>query len=146
MVIFFLIAFGWTWIWWWVLFLSGWITVPAGIGSREVELGGGTGTLILFLVALSPFGLSIGGFVLKGLNEGRAGVKSLWKRFWNLQISWKWLLVIVLWWPFLRLVTKLVGRLVTGQTYPLLANPAQFWIFIPSLIISTFINDGMSEE
>jgi len=146
LVFFFLIAFGWTWIWWWVLFLSGWIKVPAGISSPEVELGGGDGALILFLVALSPFGPTIGGFVLTGLNEGRAGMKSLWKRFWNLKINWKWLLVIVLWWPFLRLVTNLVGQLVTGQTYPLLTNPNHFWIFIPSLIISTFINGGMSEE
>ena len=116
LVIFFLIVFGWTWIWWWVLFLSDWVAVPAGIGTRasEVELGGGAGALILFLVALSPFGPTIGGFVLTWLNEGRAGVKSLWKHFWNLQISWKWLLVIVLWWPFLRLVTNLVGRLVNG--------------------------------
>lgn len=146
LVFFFLVAFGWTWLWWWVLFLSGWVTVPAGIGSPEAEFGDVASPIIILLVALSPFGPTIGGFVLTALNEGKAGVKALWKRFWNLNIHWKWLLVIVLWWPFLRLITNLVGQVVDGQSYPLLVNPDQFWIFIPSLIVSTFINGGMSEE
>lgn len=146
LVYFFLIAFGWTWIWWWVLFLSGWVSVPEGIGTPDAELGSGASAIILLLVTLSPFGPTIGGFVLTGLNEGKAGVRALWKRFWNLKINWKWLLVIVLWWPFLRLTTNLVGQVIEGESYPLLTNPDKFWIFIPPLIISTFINGGMSEE
>ena len=143
---FFLIAFGWTWLWWWVLFLSGWVTVPEEIGSRAADVSGDISALIILLVALSPFGPTIGGFVLTGLNEGKAGVKALWKRFWNLKINWMWLLVIILWWPLLRLLTNLVGQLVEGESYPLLVYPDQVWIFIPSLIVSTFINGGMSEE
>lgn len=146
LVFFFLVAFGWTWIWWWVLFLSGWVTVPEGIGTPEAEFGAGASVLILLLVALSPFGPTIGGFVLTGINEGKAGVRALWKRFWNLKINWIWLLVIVLWWPLLRLATNLVGQVIEGERYPLLVHPDQFWIFIPPLIISTFINGGMSEE
>ena len=146
LVYFFLIAFGWTWIWWWILFLSGWVTVPEELGTRAAEVGGSANIFIIFLVALSPFGPTIGAFVLTGLNEGKAGVRALWKRFWNLNINWKWLLVIILCWPVLRLITNLVGQLVSGQTYPLLVNPDQIWIFIPPLIISTFINGGMSEE
>ncbi|MEN8172890.1 MAG: type II CAAX endopeptidase family protein [Chloroflexota bacterium] len=143
---FFLIAFGWTWFWWWVLFLSGWVTVPDSIGSRETELGGGAGPMIILLVALSPFGPTIASFVLTAIHEGKTGVKALWKRFWNLNINWKWLLVILFLWPSLRLITNLIGQVISGETYPLLANPDQFWIFIPGLIISTFINGGMSEE
>ena len=146
LVYFFLIAFGWTWVWWWILFLSGWVTVPEEIGSRAAEVGGSVSVLIFFLVAISPFGPTIGAFVLTGLNEGKAGVRALWKRFWNLNINWKWLLVILLCWPVLRLITNLVGQLVSGQTYPLLTYPDQFWVFIPGLIVSTFINGGMSEE
>lgn len=142
---FFLVAFGWTWIWWWALFISGWVNVPEGIGSPEADLGS-AGLLIILLVALSPFGPTIGGFVLTAINEGKTGVKALWKRFWNPNINWKWLLVILLWWPFLRLLTNLIGQVADGQTYPLLANPDQFWVFIPSLFVSTFINGGMSEE
>lgn len=146
LVFFFLIAFGWTWLWWWVLFLSGWVTIPEGIGTRETELGAGANVIILLLVALSPFGPSIAGFVLTGFNEGKEGVKALWKRFWNIKINWVWLLVIFLWWPFLRLVTNLVGQVVTGESYPFLVYPDKVWMFIPPLIISTFINGGMSEE
>lgn len=146
LIFFFIIAFGWTWIWWWILFLSGWVTVPKGIGTPETELGGSASAIIILLIALSPFGPTIGGFLLTGLNEGKTGVRKLWKRFWNLKIKWTWLLIILLWWPFLRLMTNLFGQVVGGKTYPLLANPDQFWIFVPPLIISTFINGGMSEE
>lgn len=146
LIFFFLIAFGWTWFWWWVLFLSGWVTVPERIGTPDAQLGGGASFLILLLVALSPFGPTIGGFVLTGLNEDKTGVKALWKQFWNMNIKWQWLLVIFLWWPFLRSLTNFVGQIVNAQNYPLLVNPDNLWIFIPPLIISTFINGGMSEE
>lgn len=145
LVYFFLIAFGWTWFWWWLLFLSGWIAVPEGVGSQEADFAGAN-PLIILLVALSPFGPTIAGFVMTAVHEGRAGVKALWKRFWNLNISWKWLLVILLWWPGLRLITNLVGQLTTGESFPLLANPDQVWVFIPALIIGTLVNGGMSEE
>lgn len=145
LILFFLIAFGWTWFWWWVLFLSGWVSVPSGVGTQNIQPDT-TSPFILLLVALSPFGPTIGGFILTAINEGKTGVKRLWKKFWNLRIKWIWLLVIIFFWPFLRLMTNLVGQLVSGQTVPLLVNPNQFWIFIPSLIVSTFINGGMSEE
>jgi membrane protease YdiL (CAAX protease family) len=145
LIYFFLIAFGWTWIWWWVLFLSGWVEVPAELGTRATDIGP-VSPLLILLVALSPFGPTIGAFVLTGLNEGRAGVRRLWKRFWNRSIPWKWLLVIFLWWPGLRLITNLVGQILTGESNPILVYPDQIWIFIPPLIISTFVNGGMSEE
>lgn len=146
LLFFFLIAFGWTWLWWWVLFLSGWVTVPEEIGSRAADVSGDISALIILLVALSPFGPTFGGFVMTGLNEGKAGMKALWKRFWSWNISWKWLLVVMLWWPALRLLTNLLGQVLNGEQYPLLVYPEQVWIFIPPLIISTFVNGGMSEE
>jgi membrane protease YdiL (CAAX protease family) len=142
---FFLIAFGWTWVWWWTLFLSGWVTVPADLGSQSADVGS-VSPLIILLVALSPFGPTIAGFVLTGVNEGWPGVKALWKRFWNLKLRWTWLLVVLLWWPLLRLITNLVGQALSGQSNPLLLHPDQFWIFIPPFLISTFVNGGMSEE
>jgi membrane protease YdiL (CAAX protease family) len=145
LLFFFLIAFGWTWFWWWLLFLSDWTAVPEGIGSQEAEFAGANPFVIL-LVALSPFGPTIAGFVMTAINEGRAGVKSLWKRFWNLDINWKWLLVILLLWPGLRLITNLVGQLTSGEGLPLLAHPDEIWVFIPVLVVGTFINGGMSEE
>ena len=145
LIYFFLIAFGWTWIWWWILFLSGWVDVPADLGTQAADAGS-VSPLIILLVAISPFGPTIAAFVLTALNEGREGVKALWRRFWNRNISWKWLLVIFLTWPILRLITNLVGQLLTGDSNPLLVYPDQIWIFIPPLIISTFVNGGMSEE
>lgn len=142
---FFLIAFGWTWIWWWILFLSGWVEVPADLGPQLAQ-GANVSPLIILLVILSPFGPTIGAFVLTAINEGRAGIITLWKRFWNLKIRWPWLLVVFLWWPTLRLITNLVGQILTGESNPILLHPDQVWIFIPPLIISTFINGGMSEE
>ena len=44
------------------------------------------------------------------------------------------------------LLSNLVGQIVTGNLTPLLLHPDQIWVFIPPLIISTFINGGMSEE
>ena len=64
---FFLIAFGWTWLWWWLLFLSDWIAVPEGIGSEDADFGGANPFVIL-LVALSPFGPTIAGFVMTAVN------------------------------------------------------------------------------
>ncbi len=145
LVYFFLIAFGWTWFWWWLLFLSDWIAVPEGLGSQEADFTGAN-PLIIVLVALSPFGPTIGGFVMTAINEGRAGVKALWKRFWNLSINWKWLLVILLFWPGLRLLTNLVGQVTSGESFPLLVHPDEVWVFIPALIIGTLVNGGMSEE
>jgi len=145
LVLFFLIAFGWTWIWWWVLFFSGWVSVPAGVGTSETDFGG-INAVVLLLVAISPFGPTIGGFVLTALNEGRVGVKKLWGKFWNLNIRWTWLLVILLVWPGLRLLTNLVGQVTSGESLPILVYPDRVWMFIPPLIISTFINGGMSEE
>lgn len=145
LLFFFLIAFGWTWIWWWILFLSGWVEVPADLGTHAADVGP-VSPFIILLVAISPFGPTIAGFIMTAVNEGRSGVKALWKRFWNLKIRWTWLLVIILWWPLLRLITNLVGQILTGDSNPILAYPDQIWIFIPPLIISTFVNGGMSEE
>ena len=55
LVYFFLIAFGWTWLWWWILFFSGWVTVPADLGSRDADFGAGVGFVVILLVVLSPF-------------------------------------------------------------------------------------------
>lgn len=146
LLLFFLIAFGWTWVWWWVLFLSGLVRVPEEIGTRAVGVDSFTNPLIILLVILSPFGPTIGAFVLTAINEGRVGVSALWGRFWNLRIPWRWLIVIFLWWPFLRLLTNLLGQVLSGESNPLLVYPDHVYVFIPSLIVSTFVNGGMSEE
>lgn len=140
---FFLIAFGWSWFWW-ALFIFGILELPAGIGTSKVDLGS-AGPLML-LIALTPFGPTIAGFVMTAMTEGKPGVKALWRRFWNRSLSIKWLLVILLFFPALRLAANLVSRTLDGQAYPFLTWPNQPWMFIPPFLANTLINAGMSEE
>lgn len=140
---FLLIAFGWSWIWW-ALFIFGILKMPAGIGTPEVDFGS-TGPFML-VIALTPYGPTIAGFVMAVMTEGKPGVKALWGRFWNRNVSFKWLLVILLFSPVLRLVANLVSRTLDGQVYPFLTYPNQPWMFIPPFIANTLINGGMSEE
>lgn len=143
LAIFFLIAFGWSWLWW-GLFIAGILKMPAGIGTAEVDLGS-AGPLILIIV-LTPFGPTIGGFVVTALTEGKAGVKALWRRFWNRNLNMKWLITILLFFPAFQLVANFVARMLDAQAYPYLTYPGQPWLFIPPFIANTLINGGMSEE
>jgi hypothetical protein len=44
------------------------------------------------------------------ITEGKPGVRALWRRFWNRNLSIKWLLVILLILPALRLIANFVSR------------------------------------
>lgn len=141
--LFFLIAFGWSWFWW-ALFIFGILELPPGIGTSEVDFGS-AGPLIL-LIALTPYGPTIAGFVMAALTEGKDGAKALWKRFWSRTWSLKWLLVSLLFFPALRLVANIVSRTLDNQAYPVFTWPNQPWMFIPPFIANTLVNGGMSEE
>ena len=141
---FFLIAFGWSWLIWWFLFLSGMVKMPAGIGTPDIDLGSAWPLIILSL--LSPYGPTIAAFVMTAVTEGKPGVKALWRRFWNRNLSIKWLVVILLFFPVLRLLANLVSRTLDGQVYPFLTWPNQPWMFIPPLITNGLIHGGLSEE
>lgn len=139
---FFLIAFGWSWLLWWLLFLSGIVTMPRS--TSEVDLG--TYWPLGILSLLSPYGPTIGAFVVTAMTEGKPGVRDLWRRFWNRSFSIKWLVVTLLFFPALRLVANLVSRMLDGQAYPFLTWPNQPWMFIPPLIANGLIHGGLSEE
>ena len=141
---FMLIAFGWSWFLWWLLFLSGIVTMPAGIGTPETNLGSNLPLIILSL--LSPYGPTIGAFVVTAMTEGKPGVETLWRRFWNRNLSIKWLVVILLFFPALYLVANFVARTLDGQAYPFLTWPNQPWMFIPPFIANGLIHGGLSEE
>ena len=145
LVFFFLIAFGWTWFWW-GLFIFGILKLPSGIGTSEVDLGSASPTVLIVLLA--PYGPTLTGFVMMAITEGRTGVKALWKRFWNRDLSIKWLVVILLFFPTMRLIANIVSRTVDGQAYPLLAYPSfeSIRMFVGSFIFDGFIHGGMSEE
>jgi membrane protease YdiL (CAAX protease family) len=141
---FFLIAFGWSWFLWWLLFISGLVTMPTGIGTSEVDLG--SAWPIMILSVITPYGPTIGAFVVTGMTEGKPGIRTLWKRFWNRNLNIKWLVVILLFFPVSLLLANLVARTLDGQAYPFLTWPNQPWMFIPPLIANGLIHGGMSEE
>ena len=143
LVFYFLIAFGWSWFMWWLLFISGIITMPTGIGTSKVDLG--SAWPIMLLSVLTPFGPTIGAFVVTGMTEGKPGIRTLWKRFWNRNLNIKWLIVILLFFPSMLLVANLVSRTVDGRAYPFLTWPNQPWMFIGAFI-SSLLHGGLSEE
>ena len=144
LALFFLIAFGWSWLFWWLLYFSGIVRMSGGIDIRNIDLGSSWWLIPLSL--LSPYGPTIAAFVITGITEGKPAMKALWKRFWNRSLSLKWLLIVLLFFPTLRLVANLVSRILDGQAYPILTSPNQPWMFIIPLIFNGLIHGGMSEE
>ena len=139
---FFLIAFGWTWFWW-ALFIFDVMKMPAGIGTPDVDLR--SAGPILLIVIFSPFGPTIAGFVLTALTEGKAGTKRLWKGFWNRNLSWKWLLVILLFFPAKNLVLRFSAQVFAGTSQSPWEWLNQPWLLLPPFIAS-ILNGGLSEE
>ena len=83
-------------------------------------------TVPLFGILCSP---SVAAFIVTGLTEGKPGVRALWKRFWNRNLSFKWLLVALLLLPVLRLVAGALTQLLYDPSYPLFPEDA-FSVFI----------------
>ena len=106
-----------------------------GILKYPTNVGPGLG--ILF--AVSQFLPLIAAFLVTGLTQGKPGVIALWKRFWNRNLSIKWLLVALLLNPASRLVASLIDRAVTGESYPVLIAD-----FLPAFLLGIVI--GIREE
>jgi len=113
------------------------LSVPFLMGILEwpTSMGSGFGVLL----AATQFLPLIGAFLLAGINEGKTGIMALWKRFWNRDMSLKWLLVALLLNPAIRLVTSLIDRAVSGQSYPILIED-----FIPAFLFGIIV--GIREE
>lgn len=142
LVWFFVIAFGWTWFWW-ALFIFDILKMPAEIGTPDIDLG--TAGPVMFFVLISPFGPTIAGFVLTALTKGKTGVKQLWKRFWSRSISWKWLLVILLFFPVKNLILRFSAEIFAGVAQRPLEWLDQPWLLLPPFIAS-ILHGGLSEE
>ena len=99
----------------------------------------------VLVVVPSVIGPTLAAFLMTAITEGKPGVKALWRRFWNRNLSIKWLLVTLLGFEVLRLVTNLAVRTISGQSYPMVDKSNTFWMIIP-LFLATFITSGMGEE
>lgn len=133
---FFLLVFGFQAIMWVSVSIFG-LKAPASLSDPALPW---------LLVALPAVcGPTIAAFLITAITEGKPGVKALWRRFWNRNLSIKWLLVTLLFFEVLKLAAILVARMVDDQPYPIVDAPNPLWTIIP-LFLSNFIATGMAEE
>lgn len=141
-LLFLLIAFGWTWLWW-SLFVTGTLTMPEGTGTPQFDLRD-SGPVML-IVLISPFGPTIAGFAVTALSEGKQGVRKLWNRFIHGGFSWKWWLILLSFYAVLRLVMRYSSQFffnVAQPDYTYIKTP---WMMIPP-ILASILHGGLSEE
>ena len=131
LVFFFLIALGLPW-----LFIS---LFTFDILKWPSVVGPGLGILL----AIAQFLPLIAALVVTATTEGIAGLKALWMRFWNKDISVKWLLVILLFNPMVRFIGNLISRAAGGEHYPFL-EPSFEPNFLPFLLLGIIV--GIQEE
>jgi len=141
LLLYLLIAFGWSWLWW-LLFTIGILKMPAGIGTPEVDLVS-AGPIVL-LIVLTPYGPTMGSFVVTYITEGKTGVKKLWKRFWSTNLGLRWFLGILLIDAILFGIPHLITRIFEGFKSELvwMRNPLE----IIGMIVPNLIHGGLSEE
>lgn len=133
---FFLLVFGLNAILWVSVDIFG-LKAPASLSDPALPW---------LLVALpAACGPTIAAFLMTAITEGRSGVTALWGRFWNRNLSIKWLLVTLLFLEVLKLAAILVARMVDGQPYPIVDAPNPLWTIIP-LFLQMFVATGMGEE
>ena len=130
---FFLIVFGLQALKYGFLFFS---------GKGEAALTTSPGVI---LAVLGSWGPIIAAFVVTGITDGKSGICGLWRRFWNRNMSVKWLFIALLIIPIMELISNLVSRMVTGLAYPFFNLPNPPWMVI-SVFVSAFIFTGMFEE
>jgi len=137
LALFFLLVFG----------LNATLWVSVSIFGLKMPAGFTDPTFPLWLLVALPatFGPTIAAFLLTAITEGKSGVKALWGRFWNRNLSIKWLLVSLFFFEGLGLVANLVARIVDGQPYPIVDAPNPLWTIIP-LFLQMFVATGMAEE
>jgi len=145
LLIYFLIAFGWTWLMWLPSILIGILNIESLMyWIHEVE----TSVLIIILAIfgiLGTLGPFVGAFATTYLCEGKPGVKTLWKRFWNLEMGLKWFMICVLFWLIPFGFPYILTRLIDGIS-PELVWVSQPWIPLVWFFMNFTRSGGMSEE
>jgi membrane protease YdiL (CAAX protease family) len=142
LIIFFIIAFGWSWFIWF-LFIGNVVQMPAGVGTPEVNIG--QLLAVLPILILSPFGPTISAFLVTYFTRGKAGVQQIWSRFWNRDIPRRWLLTLILLQPVYYLSIRLISQYVFGVQQPRPVWLDQFWMILPPFFAS-ILHGGLSEE
>ena len=136
LIIFFLIALGFP-IFMDLLTFFGLLKSPRGLNDP---------VLIPWLLLVVPriLGPSGAAFIMTGLTEGKPGVRALWRRFWNRNLNFKWLLVALLLLPVLRLIAGIITQVFNDPSYPLLFEGGFSEVFIGPILLGCF--SGLREE
>ena len=128
LLLYFLIAFG----------LPVLVFGPFMLGILDYPSRPGPGLIFAFVVV--QFAPLIAAVVVTAATQGRTGLRALWDRFWNRDLSLKWLLIILLFNPMVRLLGNLISRAAGGEAYPFLEAQS-----LLSLLVTGFIV-GVQEE
>ncbi len=134
---FFLLAFGLTWIKNALSVIFD-VKMPASITDPAI-------LFVVFVGIPGAIGPTFAAFVMSAIAEGKPGVQALWKRFWNRNVSLKWLLVALVFYDAIRLASNLIARSLDNQAYPIFELPDPLWSYMPALV-APFILSGMGEE
>jgi membrane protease YdiL (CAAX protease family) len=142
LVLYLLIAFGWTWLLWLPSVLIS-LTDNRSLmyWMHDVEVSFGLFFLVIGAI-LSTFGPLVGAFTMTGLRQGRQGARDLWRRFWDVRRAGPWLAVGFLL-PVLLVALPVVVSAGGRSRLPWLSRP----YLIPCWFLNNFTRSGgMSEE
>jgi uncharacterized protein len=134
---FFLLAFGISW-------TTAVLIAVLGL-DMSTNGSGPINPLVVLIGVTGTIGPSLAAFIVTGFSEGKAGVKALWKRFWNRNMSLVWLIVILSFYNAFRLIANLVARVVDQEAYPIVDPSTPIWMSILALV-AAFIYSGVAEE
>ena len=147
LLIYIIVAFGWTWVGWIVPLVAadrqGYILPTIANLPDLIESGfqGSEHILLSVLFQLAVYGPFVGGLVATWLEDGVAGVRGLLRSMGKWQVGLKWYGVVIGIALLLPLIPLLVGVL-TGLSG--LAS-ASFGMFLPFLVYQ-ILTSGLGEE
>jgi membrane protease YdiL (CAAX protease family) len=136
---FFALAYALSWLPWGVAYLIAPPSPPVA-GTTE-ELLAAAPPAMLALVLVGVFGPFAAAFLLTWSREGRAGVLGLWRSGWRVRLPIRWLVVILLLFPVLRIVSLLLAG--TGISLELFRTPVQL---IGLAVFMYFLGGPFGEE
>jgi membrane protease YdiL (CAAX protease family) len=131
LIVFFLIAFGFTWLFWMPNALAKMGTIPA---SPLTELG--------FVGAFGPL---VAAIIVTSIYEGKSGLLVLFKRAVDYSFKKRWWFFVTLLFPLLVFLAFLMG-IVTDGTIPPSQALSEPWILFPAFFSVLFLSGPFEEE
>lgn len=133
LVLYFIITFIWSYSFWWIL-------AALSAGPFTVD-----DIIYNILINIGVFGPMIGAFSVTYLREKKEGIIKLWKKFWNIDIKLKWLIITVFLYPLIN-ATAFFCAILIDQKIPEIVYLAQPLIIIPTFLRYFFLGGPFNEE